>query len=71
MSDRAATEIKFNELLEFLNYYRQELIRLNNFSCSLQGLEHMAETCNNNVLIELEKNHFDEKVPIYDRVCCV
>ena len=73
MSDRAATEVKFNELLEA---YREEILpemikdwkdlseelqsnltRLNNFFCGLHGLVHIAEVSNNS-LKEMEALHF-------------
>ena len=73
MSDRAATEAKFNELLEA---YREEILpemikdwkdlsdelqsnltRLNNFFCGSHGLVHIAEVSNNS-LKEVEALHF-------------
>ncbi|XP_062580294.1 uncharacterized protein LOC134242222 [Saccostrea cucullata] len=73
MSDRAATELKFNELLEI---YRQSLLpqirkdydtldidgkeavnRLNNFFCGLHGLVHMANAAQK-CLFETEKGIF-------------
>lgn len=82
MSDRAATELKFNELLEL---YRKEILpdvinnweeltedmqtqlsRLNNFFCGLHGLVHIAESANKN-LQECEDHHFGGKAPISDQ----
>ena len=81
MSDRAATEAKFNELLQT---YRAEILpvivddwknlsqelqdklsRLNNFFCGLHGLVHIAV---NNSAKEDEALHFEgtDKVPIKD-----
>lgn len=74
MSDRAATELKFNELLEA---YREEILpamtegwsdldeelqgkltRLNNFFCGLHGMVHMAEVVNTTAK-EVEALHFE------------
>lgn len=79
MSDRAATETKFNELLKnyreeilpqvFDNYNQMSLesqlaiSRMNNFFCGLHTLVHMAEVSQKS-LCEVEKNFFDNKVPI-------
>ena len=76
MSDRAATETKFNELLEA---YRSEIVpaltdgwseldeelrikltRLNNFFCGLHGMVHMAEVVNTTSK-EVEALHFEGK----------
>ncbi|XP_053385391.1 uncharacterized protein LOC123527298 [Mercenaria mercenaria] len=82
MSDRAATETKFNELLE---EYRKEVLpnvlenyntlneesreaidRINNFFCGLHSIVNMAETCQK-TLNEVEIAHFDNKVPIENK----
>lgn len=82
MSDRAATELKFNELLE---NYRVELLpqirtdyntmddvgkeavsRLNNFFCGLHGLVHMANAAQKG-LCEAERANFDGNPPIPDK----
>jgi hypothetical protein len=82
MSDRAATEIKFNELLES---YREEVLphivgdwndiheedqkvisRLNDFICGLHSLVHIAEMANKS-LLEVEHTHFDGEVPILSK----
>ncbi|XP_062619501.1 uncharacterized protein LOC134281055 [Saccostrea cucullata] len=81
MSDRAPTELKFNELLES---YREELLpqiredyhalddveketvsRLNNFFCGIHGLVHMANEAQKG-LCEAEKGNFDGNPPIFD-----
>ena len=81
MSDRAATEIKFNSLLES---YRKSILpltldnysyfseseklsvdRLYNFFCGLHPLIHFAETANASMK-EAEQGFFTEKVPIFD-----
>ena len=80
MSDRAATEMKFNNLLES---YREEILpeivndwdqlqeedrrvlgRLNNFFCGLHSLVHIAEVADK-AIIEVESRNFDGKVPAY------
>lgn len=82
ISDRAATEIKFNELLES---YREEVLphivrdwndiheedqkvisRLNNFLCGLHSLVHIAEMASKS-LLEVEHIHFDGEVPIFNK----
>ncbi|XP_033731138.1 uncharacterized protein LOC117320739 [Pecten maximus] len=82
MSDRAATEMKFNQLLET---YRCEVLpemvqdwndldeedrnvlsRLNNFFCGLHSLVHIAEVANQSIL-EVEKTNFNEDVPIFNK----
>ncbi|XP_060570464.1 uncharacterized protein LOC132728810 [Ruditapes philippinarum] len=79
MSDRAASEMKFNELLEnyrkevlpdiYENYNelneesREAIDRMNNFFCGLHSLVNMAETCEK-TLNEVEILHFDNKIPI-------
>lgn len=81
MSDRAATQIKFNTLLE---EYRQSVLpdvvdnyehltederrsmgKLCNFFCGLHALVHMADTASS-CLIETDKIVFGEKAPIFD-----
>ena len=73
MSDRAATETKFNNLLEsyraeilpvvlsdweeFDEDLKQQLMRMNNFFCGLHGLVHIAETVNGSAK-EIEILHF-------------
>lgn len=73
MSDRAATESKFNDLLEayrgeilpmmiedwdnLSQELRDEMTRLNNFFCGLHGLVHIAEG-SNTALVELESLNF-------------
>ena len=80
MSDLAATEKKFNELLKdycaevcslvIKNWNDLEenvqlnLTRMNNFFCSLHTLVHIAEVCGS-ALDEVERAHFDT-VLIYD-----
>ena len=80
MSDRAATEKKFNQLLEdyraevcplVMNNWQEldepiqeNLTRMNNFFCSLHTLVHIAEV-SASALDEVERAHFDT-VPIYD-----
>lgn len=82
MSDRAATELKFNELLES---YREEVLpqvradyntmddkeketvsRLNNFFCGLHGLAHMANAAQKG-LYEAEVGNFSGIPPVYDK----
>lgn len=74
MSDRATTQLKFNELLAL---YRSEVLpvmiedwgnldadvqnkltQMNKFFCGLHGLVHMAETSNKSSK-EVEDLHFD------------
>ncbi|XP_052812589.1 uncharacterized protein LOC128240121 [Mya arenaria] len=78
MSDRAATEVKFNDLLqnyknevlpEIVENYQdlngesqQALGRINNFFCGLHSLVHMAEV-SQKVLYDVEDNHFDGNIP--------
>ena len=80
MSDRAATELKFNELLE---EYRRDVLpkvvrdweeltdeekeimgRLNNFFCGLHSLVHFAEVTDK-ALKEVETSHFNGKTPAF------
>ena len=82
MSDRAATESKFNELLEA---YRTDILpavvaewdhlteedktvfsRLNNFVCGLHSLVHIAEVVNKS-LVDVEKTNFNDDVPILNK----
>ena len=82
MSDCAATEMKFNELLQL---YRAEILpqvvdnweeltpelkaqlpKMNNFFCGLHGLVHIAETANK-AMQESEGHHFDGHIPIHDQ----
>lgn len=82
MSDRAATQVKFNELLE---QYRNEILpdtyqnydklsepeqlcvsKLANFFCSLHSLVHMADACSKS-LKEAEKGMFETQPPIFER----
>lgn len=82
MSDRAATELKFNELLES---YREEVLpqvradyntmddeeketvsRLNNFFCGLHGLVHMANAAQKG-LYEAEVGNFAGNPPVFDK----
>lgn len=82
MSDRAATEMKFNELLQS---YREEIVpdivqdwenlhdedrrvlsRLNNFFCGLHSLVHIAQTADK-ALTETENKYFDGNVPILNK----
>jgi hypothetical protein len=82
MSDRAATEIKFNEML---CTYRKEILplayenyetftqgekdsieSLNNYFCGLHALVNYAETTQK-CLLEVENNLFDNESPIYDK----
>jgi hypothetical protein len=82
MSDRAATELKFNDLLE---NYRLELLpqirtdynnmddagkeavsRLNNFFCGLHGLVHMTNAAQKG-LCEAERANFEGSPPIPDK----
>ena len=82
MSDRAATQMKFNSLLEEYktNILKEELrdkweemsdveklsiSKLNNFSCGLHVLVHIAEAASS-CLIEAEKVFFYTNIPIYD-----
>ena len=81
MSDRASTQIKFNELLEA---YRQEVLpstienyaqltdaqrlslgKLCNFFCGLHALVHLAEVAST-ALKESDKGFFADKSPILD-----
>jgi hypothetical protein len=81
MSDRASTQIKFNQLLED---YRKEILpltidnyalmseaqqlalgKLCNFFCGLHALVHLAEVASASVL-QAEKGFF-EQIPIMDR----
>lgn len=82
MSDRAATEMKFNELLQsyrkeilpdivqdWENLYdedRRVLSRLNNFFCGLHSLVHIAQTADK-ALTETENKYFDGNVPILNK----
>ncbi|KAK3096973.1 hypothetical protein FSP39_005288 [Pinctada imbricata] len=78
MSDRAATEMKFNSLLES---YREEILpevvrdwedlndddkrvigRLNNFFCGLHSLVHIAEVADKAIL-QTETTNFDGNIP--------
>ena len=82
MSDRAATELKFNELSES---YRSDILpkmvtdwdqlpeddktilsRLNNFFCGLHSLVHIAEVINKS-LVDIEKNNFNEEVLVFNK----
>ena len=82
MSDRARTEKKYNSLLQELragvlpeltenwdqlSHDEQTSVStlLNSF-CGLHSLVHFAETCNATVN-ELEKAHFDNNPPIFDK----
>jgi len=84
MSDRAATETKFNNLLatyreqvlpEVMENYnqlcedeKQSLSRMNNFFCGLHTLVHMADTAQKS-LVETEKLHFEEgNTPILNKM---
>ena len=81
MSDRASTELKFNDLLQD---YRKDILpividnfdqlddktrtsveRLNNFFCGLHGLIHLA-TAAQTALLETEKGNFDDNTPTSD-----
>jgi len=81
MSDRAATEVKFNELLE---NYRKEILpltyasydtftleekthieSLNNYFCGLHALVNYAEA-SQKCLLEIENKVFDNNSPIFD-----
>lgn len=82
MSDRASTEIKFNELLQdFRSKILPDLIenwssmsnedqtavsQLMNFFCGLHSLVHFAEAASR-ALIHTENASFDEKAPILDK----
>ena len=82
MSDRASTEIKFNELLQdFRSKILPDLIenwssmsnedqtavsQLMNFFCGLHSLVHFAEAAPK-ALIQTENASFDEKAPILDK----
>uniref|UniRef100_A0A8W8L2R4 Uncharacterized protein n=1 Tax=Magallana gigas TaxID=29159 RepID=A0A8W8L2R4_MAGGI len=82
MSDRASTELKFNELLEkFRADVLPELMTnwnelsdedqrsassLLNFFCGLHSLVHFAEACNIS-LAEAEKGFFEDSPPIFDK----
>lgn len=82
MSDRAATEMKFHQLLE---EYRSEILpemvnnwndldeedktilsHLNNFVCGLHSLVHIADIANKSI-IEVEKTNFNEDIPIMNK----
>ncbi|WAR31188.1 hypothetical protein MAR_033730 [Mya arenaria] len=81
MSDRAATEMKFNSLLEcyrkeilpltyhnydqFSNEERSSLENLNNFFCGLHALVNYAET-SQKCMSEVEKEIYDDAPPITD-----
>ncbi|MES9902781.1 MAG: hypothetical protein ABW168_08870, partial [Sedimenticola sp.] len=79
MSDRAATETKFNQLLET---YRNEILpdvivdydtldaeeklvisHMNNFFCGLHTLVHMADAAQKSIY-ETEHSHFEGHIPI-------
>ena len=82
MSDRAATQIKFNKLLEACrkeilpemvdNYEtlteaeRAAVGKLLNFFCGLHALVHLAQTASKAIL-ETEKESFADEPPILDR----
>ncbi|XP_053372789.1 uncharacterized protein LOC128546365 [Mercenaria mercenaria] len=82
MSDRAATEVRFNELLQqyrkeilpltYHNYHlfteeeKSSLESLNNYFCGLHALVNYAETAQK-CLVQLETNIFDDETPIYDK----
>ena len=83
MSDRAATETKFNQLLAeyrdqilpevVLNYEnlceeeKMSLSRMNNFFCGLHTLVHLAETAQK-AIYDTEKLHFDDgEIPIFNK----
>ena len=82
MSDRASTQIKFNELLEdyrreilpltIENYEQlsepkqQSLGKLCNFFCGLHALVHLAETASC-ALLEAEKGFFKGDLPIVNK----
>ena len=82
MSDRAATEVKFNSLLET---YRKEALpvivdnwaslteseknsleKMSNFFCGLHSLVNLATTCQA-ALVETEKGLFGDDSPIFDK----
>lgn len=83
MSDRAATEMKFNQLLaEYRTEVLPEMVRdwheleeddrivlscLNNFFCGLHSLVHIAEVSNKS-LIEVEHTNFNGDVPILNKI---
>ena len=82
MSDRAGTQLKFNDLLEeysrqilpltienyevFTEQQRMEMGKLCNFLCGLHALVHLAETASRS-LVETEKGFFEDNPPIYDK----
>jgi len=82
LSDRAATEVKFNELLYtyrkdilpliYTNYEsfddveKQSLETMCNFFCGLHALVNFADTAQTSIK-EVEKVLFDGNSPIYDR----
>ena len=82
MSDRASTQIKFNDLLE---EYRTEILpqtvenyqqlseaerlslgKLCNFFCGLHALVHLAETASSS-LLEAQAGFFEQEAPIMDK----
>jgi len=81
MSDRAATEVKFNKLLQdyksevlpdiiekfdsLNDDAQQSVTRINNFFCGLHSLVHMAEVAQKS-LFQIEKDHFEEPLPSSD-----
>lgn len=82
MSDRAATELKFNDLLQtyrkeilpltYINYEsfseeeRSSIESLNNYFCGLHALVNYAESAQK-CLVEIEERIFDGESPIFDK----
>ncbi|WAR14697.1 hypothetical protein MAR_004802 [Mya arenaria] len=82
MSDRAATEVKFNDLLStyrtevlplvYSNYEtftedeKNSMESLNNYFCGLHALVNYAESTQKCIL-EVENSIFDNESPIYDK----
>jgi len=82
MSDKAATENEFNEILkDYRNEVLPEVIKnfeklneeskavishMNNFSRGLHSLVHMAETAEK-TLFEVEQSHFNGEIPIANK----